>query len=323
MEKSEFFELKEILEGCDNVLILTHKSPDGDTLGCGFALCAYLRDLGKKANVINNENFPVRYNFLYDGYYVQEFEPEFVIAVDVADSKLLGSHLKAFMEPGKIDVCVDHHISNKFYAKKTFLDGKASAAALIFYEYFKAIGYKMSDFIAMALYTAIATDTGCFKYQNTTPSAHMAAADLMQYNIGFETINRKMFDVKSKGRIKVEQRVISNMEYYFNDRCTMIVLTTELMNSCGAEPAEFEGLASIPLEIEGVVIGITVKQRHENVFKLSVRTTEEVDASAFCRNFGGGGHIRAAGCEIEGNLQEVRLKVIQAVAEALGEEYDG
>ena len=323
MDKNDFFELKGILEGCDNVLILTHKSPDGDTLGCGFGLCAYLRDLGKKANVINNENFPVRYNFLYDGYYVQEFEPQFVIAVDVADAKLLGSHLKAYMEPGAVDLCIDHHISNKFYAKKTFLDGKASAAALIFYEYFKAIGYEISNHIAMCLYTAIATDTGCFKYQNTTPSAHMAAAELMQYNIGFEAINRRMFDVKSKGRIKVEQRVISNMEYYFNDKCTMIVITTELMNCCGAEPAEFEGLASIPLEIEGVVIGITVKQRHENVFKLSVRTTEEVDASAFCRRFGGGGHIRAAGCEIEGNLQEVRLKVVQAVAEALGEEYDG
>ena len=311
------------LRAHDGYLLLTHKSPDGDTLGCGFALCAYLRDLGKKANVINNENFPVRYNFLYDGYYVQEFEPEFVIAVDVADKTLLGSHLKEYMEEGKIDLCIDHHISNRFYAKKTFLDGRASAAALIFYEYFKAIGYKISDFIAMCLYTAIATDTGCFKYQNTIPEAHMAAADLMQYNIGFETINRKMFDVKSKGRIKVEQRVISNMEYYFNDRCTMIVITTELMKSCGAEPAEFEGLASIPLEIEGVVIGITVKQRHENVFKLSVRTTEEVDASAFCKRFGGGGHIRAAGCEIEGTLQQVREQVIKAVADVLGEEYDG
>ncbi|MCR5816770.1 MAG: bifunctional oligoribonuclease/PAP phosphatase NrnA [Ruminococcus sp.] len=322
MKKSDFFELKEIFESHDNILILTHKSPDGDTLGCGFALCAYLRDIGKKANVINNENFPVRYNFLYDGYYVQDFEPQFIVAVDVADKSLFGSHLTQYMEDGAVDVCIDHHISNRGYAKRTFLDGKASAAALILFEYFKTIGYKISDFIAMCLYTAIATDTGCFKYQNTTPKTHIAAAELMQYDIGFEHINRKMFDVKSKGRIKVEQSVINNMEYYFNDRCTMIVITTELMNNCGAEPAEFEGLASIPLEIEGVVIGITVKQRHENVFKLSVRTTEEVDASAFCRRFGGGGHIRAAGCEIQGNLQEVRQIVIKAVAEALGEEYD-
>ncbi|MBR1750162.1 MAG: bifunctional oligoribonuclease/PAP phosphatase NrnA [Ruminococcus sp.] len=323
MEKSELLELKGILEGCDNVLILTHKSPDGDTLGCGFALCNYLRDIGKKANVLNSENFPVRYNFLYDGYYVQKFEPEFVIAVDVADVKLLGSHLSSFMEEGKIDLCIDHHISNKFFAKKTFLDARASAAALIFYEYFKAIDYKISDQIALCLYTAIATDTGCFKYQNTIPEAHMAAADLMQYNIGFETVNRRMFDVKSKGRIKAEQQVIANMEYHFDDKCTMIVLTQALMNSVGAEPAEFDGLASIPLEIEGVAIGITIKERHPNVYKLSVRTTEEVDASAFCRTFGGGGHIRAAGCEINATLDEVRQMVLKAVAEHLGVEYEG
>lgn len=320
MEKQELLELRKILESreCDNVLILTHKSPDGDTLGCGFALCEYLRDIGKKANVINNENFPVRYNFLYDGYYVQEFEPSYIIAVDVADTQLLGTHLAKYMEDGIIDLCIDHHISNKFFAKSTFLDARASAAALIFYEYFKTIGYKMSDHIALCLYTAIATDTGCFKYQNTIPEAHMAAADLMQYDINFSSINHKMFDAKSRGRIKAEQQVISNMEYYYEDKCTLIVLTQSLMNSCGAEPAEFEGLASIPLEIEGVQIGITIKERHENVFKLSVRTTEEIDASKFCKNFGGGGHIRAAGCEIHGTLEEVKKRVLREVERALG-----
>ena len=109
----DFGGLKEYLETHDNYLILTHKSPDGDTLGAGFGLCGYLRDMGKRANVLNSENFPVRYNFLYDGYYVQEFEPQSVIAVDIADTQLLGSHLAGFAEEGAIDICIDHHISNK------------------------------------------------------------------------------------------------------------------------------------------------------------------------------------------------------------------
>ena len=141
----------------------------------------------------------------------------------------------------------------------------------------------------------------------------------MQYNINFSQINRKMFDIKSKQRLKVEEMMISEMEYYFDDRCSMICLTSQMMQESGAEPAEFDGLASIPLTVEGVVIGITIKQRHENVFKLSVRTTEEMDASTFCCKFGGGGHIRAAGCEIEGTLEEVKQKVIAAVGEALEE----
>lgn len=313
-----FAELKEYFDSHDNYQILTHKSPDGDTLGAGFGLCCYLRDMGKKANVLNSENFPVRYNFLYDGYYVQDFEPQCVVAVDIADTQLLGSHLAQFAEEGAIDLCIDHHISNKHYAKQSYVDGKASASCLILYSFFKFADRPISDQAAKCLYTGIATDTGCFKYENTTPEAHMAAAELMQYDINFSSINRMMFDVKSKGRLTAEIMAIQQMEYFFEDKCAMIVLTTEMMNSCGVEPAEFEGMASIPLTTEGVQIGITVKQRHEQVYKLSVRTTEELDASAFCKSFGGGGHIRAAGCEIQGTLEQVKAKVLDAVKELLG-----
>lgn len=314
----DFDGLKKFFDTHDNYMILTHKSPDGDTLGSAFALCAALRDLGKKANVINNENLPVRYNFLYEDYYVQEFETETVVAVDVADEKLLGSRLIPKYE-GKVDLCIDHHISNTFYAKETVLDAEASAAALVLYEFFRAQGFSISALQAKCLYTGIATDTGCFKFENTTPKAHMAAADLMRYDFDFSKINRKMFDIKSKQRLQVEEMMISEMEYYFDDRCSVICLTTQMMNESGVEPAEFDGLASIPLSVEDVIIGITIKQRHENVYKLSVRTTDEMDASAFCRNFGGGGHIRAAGCEIEGTLEEVKQKVLDAVKSALEE----
>lgn len=314
----DFSDLSKFFDEHDNFLILTHKSPDGDTLGCGFGLCNYLRENGKKANVINSDRFPERYKFLYDGYYVQDFKPECVVAVDIADTQLLGSRLSDFAQVGKIDLCIDHHVSNKFYAERTYLDGEASAACLILYEFLKSIGGNISDQTAKCLYTGIATDTGCFKYENTTPRAHMAAADLMTYDINFADINRKMFDVKSKGRLAVEQAVVANMEYYFDGECAVITITKELMSSCGVEEAEFDGLASLPLQVEGVKIGITIKQRHENVFKLSVRTAEDIDASAFCREFNGGGHVRAAGCEIEGDLETVKKTVIEHVRKTLG-----
>ena len=140
----------------------------------------------------------------------------------------------------------------------------------------------------------------------------------MSYGIDFAYINRKMFDVKSKGRLMVEQSVTANMEYYCGGKCSMIVLTKELMEKSGVDAAEFEGLASIPLSVEGVKIGITVKQRHENVYKISVRSDDEIDASAFCREFGGGGHIRAAGCEITGSLEEVKDKLLKQAEKVLG-----
>lgn len=313
-----FSEINRIFEDNDNFTILTHKSPDGDTLGCGFALCEFLRNMGKKANVLNSEGFPDRYGFIYEGYTEQDFEEQYVIAVDIADTVLLGHNLEKYAAEGAIDLCIDHHISNKYFAKQTYVEADASAAALILYKIFKASGRPITKHIAEALYTGIATDTGCFKYQNTTPEAHRIAADLIeQYNIDYTNINRKMFDIKSKARMRVEQSIARHMEYYYDDRCSMIILTKETMKESGADESEFEGLASIPLSVEGVEIGITIKERHTDIYKISVRTTDAVDASAFCKNFGGGGHIRAAGCEIHAPLAEVRSMLLMQVDKVL------
>ena len=313
-----FSEINKIFEDNDNFTILTHKSPDGDTLGCGFALCEFLRNMGKKANVLNSEGFPERYGFIYEGYKEQDFEEKYVIAVDIADTVLLGHNLEKYAAEGAIDLCIDHHISNKYYAKQTYVEDDASAAALILYKIFKSSGKPITKHIAEALYTGIATDTGCFKYQNTTPEAHRIAADIMeQYNIDYTNINRKMFDIKSKARMKVEQSIARHMEYYYDDRCSMIILTKETMKESGADESEFEGLASIPLSVEGVEIGITIKERHTDIYKISVRTTDAVDASAFCKNFGGGGHIRAAGCEIHAPLAEVRSMLLMQADKVL------
>ena len=312
----DFSKIKSFLESCDNATILTHKSPDGDTLGAGFALCRYLRLQGKKANVVNSDEFPERYAFLYEGYEPMKFVEKTVIAVDIADTKLLGHNLEEYEKEGKIDLCIDHHVSNKYYAKYTYVNASASAACQIMYELFRFMDAEIDRIIARCLYTGIATDTGCFKYENTTSAAHIAVSELMKYNIDYATINRKMFDVKSRARIKIEQAVTNDMEFLFDGRCAVMVITTQMMEESGIEPAEFEGLASIPLQVEGVEMGITVKQRHENVYKLSVRTTETIDASKFCQQFGGGGHIRAAGCELNGTLDEVK-KIIEDNASKL------
>ncbi|MBR1765099.1 MAG: bifunctional oligoribonuclease/PAP phosphatase NrnA [Ruminococcus sp.] len=314
----DFEGIGRFFEEHDCFSILTHKSPDGDTLGAGFALCAYLRDMGKRANVLNSDGFPERYCFIYEGYFEQEFREQCVVAVDIADTTLLGGALSRYTEAGAIDLCIDHHISNKYYAKQSYVDGTASAACLILYQIFKQLGRPISNIIAKCLYTGIATDTGCFKYENTVPEAHIAAAELMQYDIDFANVNRRMFDIKSRARLRAEMISTENMEYFYEGRCAMIIMTTAAMDSYGIEAAEFEGISSIPLTVLGVDIGITVRQRHEKVFKLSVRTTDKLDASAFCRQFGGGGHIRAAGCEINGTLEEVKKLVLEAVGRLPG-----
>ena len=147
-------ELQEILDiflTNDNFTILTHKSPDGDTLGSGFALCSFLRDMGKHANVLNSDQLPSRYAFLFEGYRPQEFEEKYVVAVDIADPNLIGSNLLQYQQQGAVDLCIDHHISNKNFADKTYVDGDASAAAMIIYEIIKLSGRPISDHTANCL----------------------------------------------------------------------------------------------------------------------------------------------------------------------------
>lgn len=314
----EYREILEFFEKGDNFLILTHKSPDGDTLGTGFALCNFLKDMGKRVRVANSDGFPGRYSFLYEGCEPdrsEEFEEEHVVAVDIADPNLIGKKLEKYQQEGAVDLCIDHHFSNKKFARMTHIEADAPAAAQIMYKIFKESGREITDIIAKCLYTGIATDTGCFKYESTTPETHIIAAELMKHDIDFANINRKMFDVKSRERIKVEQLVTNNMEFYFEGACAMITLSSEMTQ--GIDPAEFDGLASVPLSVEGVMIGLTVKQRHERVYKISARTTEEIDASDFCSAFDGGGHKRAAGCEIHGTLEEVRQKLLDRVEQVL------
>ncbi len=311
MSPQSLNELAKLILDCDNVSILTHKSPDGDCVGAGLALCYYLRSKGKKANVLNSDGIPKRYDFLSDGYEPQEFEEEYVISVDIADTQLLGDELIGYKD--KIDLCIDHHRSNKNYAKKSFVDADASAACLILFELFEHMGEALDVKTASCLYTGIATDTGCFKFQNTTPSAHIAAAKLMQTGVDIEYINRRMFDIKSRGRIFAEQKVIGRMKFFEGDKIAVITLTNEMIDGYGIDRSELDGFASIPLTVEGVEIGVTLKQQKDanGVFKVSVRTTS-ADASKLCQTFGGGGHIRAAGCTIEGTAREVTKKIVNA-----------
>lgn len=316
----DFKEIKEFLLNCEDAVILTHKSPDGDTFGSAFALCRVLRNMGKRVNVLCSDGFPERYSFLYEGCEGDNtlIEPKCVIAVDIADVTLMGKNLACYQQEGAVDLCIDHHISNKHYAKNTYVDAQASATALVLYELFKYMEVEIDTQTASCLYTGIATDTGCFKYENTTVKAHIAAAELISMGVPFASINRRMFDLKSQSRIMVEQIATSNIEYYFGGKLSMIVITKELMQNSGAEDSEFDGIASIPISVEGVKMGITVKQRGSHTYKLSVRTTDEIDASQFCKNFGGGGHIRAAGCEISGDLDEVRGKILELAGKYFG-----
>ncbi len=176
---------------------------------------------------------------------------------------------------------------------------------------------KITEQIADCLYTGISTDTGCFRYTNTTSETMRVAAQLMDFGCNTEYINKAMFETKSKTKIQIERAVYDTMTYCADGRCAIIYTTLDMFKSLDVGDDEMEGLASIPRQIEGVLMGITMREKEGGFFKISVRTNCGINASEFCSQFGGGGHPAAAGCTVEGTLDEVRNKLIEAAEKVL------
>ena len=302
------------LRAHDNYEILTHDYPDGDTLGSGFALCMVLQQLGKNARVIYT-SLPKNFVFLQEEVVSQEFEAQTVVTVDVADAKLLGKNRAAY--EGRIDLCIDHHITNKVEAALKLVDGMAAANCAILFKLFCEMDIRWTRAIANCLYIGISTDTGCFRYTVTTAETMRIAADIMDIGCDTAYINKLMFETKSKTKIAIEREAYDNIEYCCDGRCAIIAVTLEAQRRIGVSDGELEGLASIPRQIEGVEIGITMREKAPNDFKVSVRTNGKVKASEFCERFGGGGHSAAAGCTVKGTLEQAKARLMAAAAERL------
>lgn len=296
----------------NNFEILTHAYPDGDTLGSGYALCLALQQLGKNARVITT-NLPKNFRFLLSGVAEQDFDCESVVSVDVADENLLGPDKEKYL--GRIKLCIDHHEISKVNAEIKCVDANAAANCEIMYRLFQLMGVEITKEIANCLYTGISTDTGCFRYTNTTADTLRIAADLIELNADTAYINKVMFETKSKKKIQLEREIYDTIEYCFDDKCAIIAATVDIQKKLGIDDGELEGLASIPRQIEGVLIGITMREKEDGVFKVSVRADSSINAAAFCARFGGGGHAAAAGCTVKGSLEEAKAKLIEAVGE--------
>ena len=193
-----------LLSEHDNFKILTHSYPDGDCLGSGYALAFILRKLGKKANVAVDGKLPSKFTYLVKNYEEQDFEPEYIVSVDVAAPTLLGESVMEGVD--HIDLCIDHHGTNSLTADNRYVDSTAAAAAEIIYQLTELLNVGLDDDIAGGIYTGISTDTGCFVYTNTTPRTHQIAAAVMSY-CDWRMINSINFVIKSRAKVKMERMI--------------------------------------------------------------------------------------------------------------------
>ena len=304
-----------ILKEKDNILILTHAHPDGDTIGCGYGLCRALLKMGKKARVLCSDEIPQKYSYLYDDIDFPEFKEEYIVAVDVATENLLGDLQKEY--EGKINLCIDHHPSNTEFAEYLLLNADAAAAAETVFKVIKALRVDIDRHIAECLFTGITTDSGCFRYASTTSNTYRAAAELIDLGADNGKINRIMFEQKPKSLAALERLAIESMEFYCDEKICVITITQDMYKKSGSSEEETEAIPSLTRQIEGVEIGLTIREKPDGKSKCSIRTYETVDASKLANLFGGGGHKQASACKFDCSYKEAKELLLEKCIEVL------
>ncbi len=299
----------------DDYLILTHRSPDGDTLGSAFALHRAFQKVGKKSFVRCGDEIPKKYSFLWEGIANDPIDFKTIVTVDIADRKLLGEKFDA-LYGDKVDLCIDHHLVEKEYSKYTYLVDKSSNAENIL-DVIDKMKIEVDKGIADCIYCGIATDTGCFLFSNTTPETHTYAARMIDSGADMQSINRAMFETRTKSYIALEKRAMDTIEFFYEGRVAIMTITQQMFRDSNSNDGECDGIASLPRKIEGVIFGVTMREREDGSYKVSVRTFPPYDAAAVCSQLGGGGHIGAAGYEFDCPLEEGKKQILKVLEGAL------
>ena len=301
-----------LLAAQDRILILTHKRPDGDTIGCAAGLCAALRALGKSAWALPNSDITGLFAPYLEPYLAPaEVRPAFVVTVDLAARSLFTPEGEAWLARG-IDLAIDHHPTYEGFGKASCVDPDRAACGELIYDIVREWGPVTAE-TALPLYVAVSTDTGCFQYGNTTPATHRIAAALMEAGIDYTALNKRHFRTKSFRRLALESRLTAEMEFYDGGKIAVASVPLSLAGELGASAEDMEDIAAFPGQIEGVETAVTIKEKEEGGCKLSVRTTGGLNASKVCGLLGGGGHAAAAGGSVAGTLPEAKAAVLEAI----------
>lgn len=305
------FDIIKWLDGKDNFLILSHKNPDGDTLGSGAAFCAALRKYGKTAYILKNTEITDKYvPFVEEFFASVEYIPQYIISVDVADIDMFANHFE-----GNVDLCIDHHPTNPGFGNVNCICPHRAACGEIIYEIIEQMNIDIDKQIADLLYIAVSTDTGCFRYSNTTSNSLRIAAKLLDLGADYSNLNIILFRKAKSSRIALEGLIYSSMQQYHEGKVVVAMITMDMIKKSNAVEEDFEDIASLPGRIDTELVGITIREMDNGDCKISVRSVDGFDSSKLCRNFGGGGHVLAAGCTIKEKPEIAKEKILKVLDE--------
>lgn len=310
------------LRGCTTVLISTHKSPDGDALGAQLGLLLALEKMGKTVVAHNLDPVPEIYRFLPRNERIRVGKPvegryDALIVVD-ADPPRTGLFDATY--PADVLINIDHHITNPLAWPLTWLDTAASAAGEMIFRLVQELGVRIDRDIALCLYTSIFTDTGSFRYSNTTPESMKISATLLEAGADPWLVTENVYESFSYHRLKLLGTVIANMERSADGRTAWVVVTDELYRRTDTTAEDTDNFVNYVRSAKGVEVAVLFRQTGGAQYKISMRSKGRVDLSGLAQSFGGGGHKNAAGGVLDGTLEEVKKRVLGNVEKTIAEQ---
>ena len=306
-------ETAEFLKTHDHYLILTHRRPDGDTVGSAAALCRALRALGKEARIYPNPQMTPKFAPYHAGLTGAAAAGDTVVSVDVADVRLFPFG----MEDAQVDLAIDHHGTNSGFAARTHADETKAACGEVLVALLPLLGAAMDKPMADALYVAISTDTGCFRYSNVTANTFRCAAACADAGADVFPINRAFFEVKRQSRLKLEAYLTEHMEFFAGGKVAVSAIPNALMDELGLTEDDVDDISGFGRAIEGVQLAAMLREVEHGEGKLSLRSGPEFNAAKICAKLGGGGHPAAAGASVPGGIPGVRAALLEALKEEI------
>ncbi|MDP2853093.1 MAG: bifunctional oligoribonuclease/PAP phosphatase NrnA [Smithellaceae bacterium] len=314
--------IKEILAAIaqgEKFLITAHVRLDGDALGSELALYLMLKDLGKEAVICNQDATPSHYRFLpaagrivHELENVEKYDVAFIL--DCAELDRVGK-ISGDIVRVKTLINIDHHVSNGGFCQLRLLDPKASSTGELLYRLMRKMHVKMTKDICTNLYAAILTDTGGFRYSSTHQETLRAAGDLVEGGASPQWISENIYESDPPVKLQLLSRVLETLTLDMKTKTASLVVTQQHLQDTGAMMEHTDGFIDIPRTVKGIDIAMLYTQTEGNHFKLSLRSKGKVNVEKIARKFGGGGHINAAACRVEGNIDEIKRRVLEAVRE--------
>ncbi len=312
--------ITEVIRANTSFLLTTHEGPDGDAIGSSLALASFLRAIGKDVTVHYQDPVPDLYSFLPGAETVLPFIPDrqydVACVLDIGERKRAGALFCNFTTIGTT-INLDHHLSCENFADLNLIDSQAAATGLLVYRIASAYGYTFDLDTALCIYVAVITDTGSFRYSNANQEAFCVAGEMIACGINAWDVAEKLYENQPQRRLELLAKCLPTLEVFKEGQAASVTVTLDMYAACGGDAELTDGFVNYPRSIRGVEVAIFFRQLAAEKFKVGFRSKGKVNVAAFSAALGGGGHHNAAGCTVEGSLDDVKSQVYRIVEDSL------